>query len=308
MASLRISELFDVAGRWVAITGGASGIGHMLARGCVVNGANVILIDINEKALVDTKTDLENLATASTSDAEVVMFVLLPSAPTLAPVDPTGRICGDLSSEDMVKDVVDRIRSIRASLDALIHCAAVRYMNNITYTPGDSLGQLEAATLSAPYKGWEHTFRLNVLAPYYLTAGLISLLGSAAAQGEGRGCVILFSSPASVHNHQFVPCYQTSKAAVDHLVRIMAAEFANFYIRINAMSPGFVPSGMTPDNGTSNLRLASETPAKRAGNEEDMVGCALRLMSKAGAFMDGKVVRVEGGRLLILKGVTSNSD
>ncbi|CAI0647287.1 unnamed protein product [Colletotrichum noveboracense] len=290
MASLRISELFDVAGRWVAITGGASGIGHMLARGCIVNGASIILIDINEKALADTKTELENLATSSNSDAEVVI------------------IRGDLSSENMVKDVVESIRSMRTSLDALIHCAAVRYMNDITYTPGDSLGQLEAATLSAPYKGWEHTFRLNVLAPYYLTAGLISLLGSAAAQGDGRGCVILFSSPASVHNHQFVPCYQTSKAAVDHLVRIMAAEFANFYIRINAMSPGIVPSGMTPDDGTSNLRLADDTPAKRAGNEEDMVGCALWLMSKAGAFMDGKVVRVEGGRLLILKGVTSNSD
>ncbi|KAK6227633.1 short-chain dehydrogenase [Colletotrichum tabaci] len=266
MTSLRISELFDVTGRWIAITGGASGIGHMLARGCVVNGANVILIDINERALSDTKTELESLATSSNSDVEVVI------------------IRGDLSSEDMVKDVVETIRSLRTSLDALIHCAAVRYMNDITYTPGDSLSQLEAATLSAP------------------------LLGSAAAQGDGRGCVILFSSPASVHNHQFVPCYQTSKAAVDHLVRIMAAEFANFYIRINAMSPGIVPSGMTPDDGTSNLRLASETPAKRAGNEEDMVGCALWLMSKAGAFMDGKVVRVEGGRLLILKGVTSNSD
>lgn len=65
---------------------------------------------------------------------------------------------------------------------------------------------------------------------------------------------------------------------------------------------------MTPNDPTSNLRLADEAPAKRAGNEEDMVGCALWLMSKAGSFMDGKVIRNEGGRLLILKGVTSNSD
>jgi NAD(P)-dependent dehydrogenase (short-subunit alcohol dehydrogenase family) len=102
-------------------------------------------------------------------------------------------------------------------------------MNEITYTPGGSLNQLETATLSAPYKGWEKVFRLNVLAPYYLTAGLVGLLGAAAAKGDGRGCVIIFSSPASVHNNQFVPTYQTSKAAVDHLVRIMAAEFADFY-------------------------------------------------------------------------------
>ncbi|RMJ17049.1 hypothetical protein CDV36_003249 [Fusarium kuroshium] len=291
-SNLRIGELFGVAGRWVAITGGASGIGLMLARGCAANGANVILIDVNEKALHDVKPELEGLleSPAGSNNIEVVT------------------IHADLSSEEGVKTVVDKIKLIRTSLDALIHCAAIRYMNEITYKPGESLDRLEAATLSAPYKGWEHTFRLNVLAPYYLTAGLVSLLGAAAAQGDGRGSVILFSSPASVHNHQFVPCYQTSKAAVDHLVRIMAAEFADFYIRVNAMSPGLVPSGMTPNDGSSNLRLAGETPAKRAGTEEDMVGCALWLMSKAGAFMDGKVVRIEGGRLLILKGVTSNSD
>lgn len=102
-------------------------------------------------------------------------------------------------------------------------------MNGTAYTTGDGLAKLEAATLSAPYQGWEHTFRLNVLAPYYLTAGLLSLLGAAASKGDGRGSVILFSSPASVHNNQFVPCYQTSKAAVDHLVRVMAAEFKDFY-------------------------------------------------------------------------------
>lgn len=77
---------------------------------------------------------------------------------------------------------------------------------------------------------------------------------------------------------------------------------------MNAISPGIVPSGMTPAGEGSNLRLAADAPARRAGNEEDMVGTAIWLMSKAGSFMDGKVVRAEGGRLLILKGVTSNSD
>lgn len=100
-------------------------------------------------------------------------------------------------------------------------------MNKITYSPSQSIQQLESATLSASYKDWELTHRVNVMAPYYLTAGLVSLLGEAARQGEGRGSAILFSSPASVHNNQFVPSYQTSKAAVDHLVRIMAAEFAS---------------------------------------------------------------------------------
>ncbi|KAL2833334.1 hypothetical protein BDW59DRAFT_180093 [Aspergillus cavernicola] len=294
-SNLQINELFNVAGRWVAITGAASGIGRMLAKGCAVNGAHAILIDINEKALADTQKELETLtqSEATTATSQIIT------------------IQGDLSTEEGISTIVQKIKSQHPSLlllDALFHCAGIRYMNEISYTPGASLAQLQAATLSAPYRGWEHTFRLNVLAPYYLTAGLIALLGEAAARGEGRGCVVLFSSPASVHNHQFVPAYQTSKAAVDHLVRIMAAEFSDFYIRVNALSPGIVPSGMTPNDGQSNLRLASETPAKRAGNEEDMVGCALWLISKAGAFMDGKIIRNEGGRLLVLKGVTSNSD
>ncbi|KAL4941880.1 hypothetical protein BDV06DRAFT_222710 [Aspergillus oleicola] len=293
--NLRINKLFDIADRWVAITGAGSGIGWMLARGCTVNGAHTILIDINEASLADTKADLEGIS--SSADAYRTEIIT---------------IQGDLSTELGIKTTTESIKSHlnkhQVPLDALFHCAGIRYMNTTPYAPGDSLSQLETATLSCPYSGWEHTFRLNVLAPYYLTAGLITLLGQAAAKDEGRGCVVLFSSPASVHNHQFVPGYQTSKAAVDHLVRILAAEFKEFYIRVNALSPGIVPSGMTPDDGQSNLRLASETPAKRAGTEEDMAGCALWLISKAGSFVDGKVIRNEGGRLLILKGVTSNSD
>lgn len=79
-------------------------------------------------------------------------------------------------------------------------------------------------------------------------------------------------------------------------------------VRVNAISPGLVPSEMTTDDASSTIHSAKETPAKRAGGEEDMVGTALWLASKAGSYMDGKVVRVDGGRLLVLKGVLTNSD
>lgn len=146
-------------------------------------------------------------------------------------------ICEDLSSEAAIQSVIKKIKAADTPLDAIIHCAGVRVMNDIIYTPGEDLMKLEAATSSTPYGGWEKSFQVNVMAPYFLTAGLISLLGAAASKGDGRGCVIIFSSPASVHNHQFVPCYQTSKAAVDHLVRIMAAEFADFYSKFSIFFP-----------------------------------------------------------------------
>jgi len=55
----------------------------------------------------------------------------------------------------------------------------------------------------------------------------------------------------------------------------------------------------------SNIHLAKDSPAKVPGSEEDMVGTAIWLSSKAGAFVDGSIVRVEGGRLLVLKGAGS---
>lgn len=80
-------------------------------------------------------------------------------------------------------------------------------------------------------------------------------------------------------------------------------------VRVNAISPGLVPSSMSDENDpTSNIHLAKDSPARRAGGETDMVGTAIWLSSIAGAFMDGKVVRVDGGRLLVLKGALSNQD
>ncbi|KAL2795137.1 hypothetical protein BJX66DRAFT_337142 [Aspergillus keveii] len=241
--NLRINNLFDVTGRWVAITGAASGIGRMLAKGCIVNGAHTILIDINDQALADTKDELAAISQSEANAAEIVTYNYQFSASHihLGLIDSIRRIKGNLSTEEGINAVVEQIKSVRTSLDALFHCAGIRYMNEIAYTPGGSLSQLETATKSAPYRGWEHTFRVNVLAPYYLTAGLITLLGQAASEGEGRGCVVLFSSPASVHNHQFVPAYQTSKAAVDHLVRIMAAEFTDFYSKTHFKHPDWRP-------------------------------------------------------------------
>lgn len=139
------------------------------------------------------------------------------------------RICCDLDSEEGVQFVIEQVKAAVSSLDVLIQCAAVRFMNKITYVHGEDLQSLENATSSLPYSELESAFRVNVFAPYFLTAGLLTLLGKAASKGDGRGCVILFSSPASVHNHQFVPAYQLTKASIDHMVRIMAMEFSDFY-------------------------------------------------------------------------------
>ncbi|GKT97537.1 putative short chain dehydrogenase [Colletotrichum tofieldiae] len=100
--------------------------------------------------------------------------------------------------------------------------------------------------------------------------------------------------------------YATSKAATDHLVRLLAAKFGRWYIRVNGINPGFVPSNMNPvgEEGNMFANLFDQVPAKRAGNEQDIAGAVLYLASRAGAYVDGINLCVDGGRILVANGQT----
>ncbi|KAL4945821.1 hypothetical protein BDV06DRAFT_229723 [Aspergillus oleicola] len=286
MAQFKAENLFTIPGRTAVITGGASGLGLICAKTFLSNGASVTLIDIEAPRLATAKVALEQIKTD----------LGLPGT--------IHTIRGDLSTKSGLASVTSTILTLHkdTGLDILVHCAGIRRQNKTSYTPGESLSKLAKSMASLDYEDLEASFRINLFAQYYLTAGLIELLGEAAKKGEGRGSIICFSSVASKHNGQFVPAYQTSKAAVDHLVRIMAAEFASFYIRVNAISPGIFPSSLNPadpNHPESNMRYAVEMPAGRAGSEEEMAGTALYLASPAGGYMTGDNLHVDGGRLLV---------
>ena len=289
--SLRVSDIFNVQNYQVVITGGASGLGKILARGFVANGCNVCIVDIDQEGVDATLSELKAIAEESNTSSQVTSVV------------------GDLSSEVGLQVIISSIKSKFSQLDVLVNCAGIRRVNAISYTPGESLSQLAAATGSSSYSNWESTFKINVLSPHFLTAGLVELLGKASQKEFGRGNVICFSSVSSVHNGQYVPSYQTSKASVDHLVRIMAAEFSDKYIRVNAISPGLYPSKMNPMDISipeSNMRYAREMPARRPGTEQELVSAAIFLASNK--YVDGRIIRIDGGRLLVCKGNISQDD
>lgn len=183
----------------------------MCARAFLVNGASVTIVDCDASRLDTVKKELEQLKQTLSLNGEIKT------------------ICGDLSEKNEVQGIIGKIRAMHTEVDILTHCAGIRRLNKIEYKPGESLQKLFDATRSLSYEDIEVSFRVNVLAQYFLTAGLVDFLGEAAKKGDGRGCVICFSSVASLHNSQFVPAYQVTKAAVDKLVSILAAEFAQFY-------------------------------------------------------------------------------
>lgn len=160
---------------------------------------------------------------------------------------------------------------------------------------------------------WADTFAVNTTAHYFMSVALLPLLFAASqlrtgadtlGRNEGRGAIILTSSCASMHNATNVDLtsYATSKAATDHLVRLLAAKFSRFYVRVMSINPGcksamcgcrvspsltltiVVPSDMNPVGEESNMfsALFDKVPAKRSGNEDDIAGTVLYLVSRAG--------------------------
>ncbi|XXH00519.1 hypothetical protein Hte_006866 [Hypoxylon texense] len=288
MANLTADKMFSMSGRSVVITGGASGLGKMVARGFIANGASsVTLVDMSRRFIDEAVSELEELRREVSSSCKI------------------STVEADLGTKDGLTAAVRGVRGIHgAQLDTLVCAAGIRPMHTVEYEVGDTLQKLRGSMQSMAYEDMEKSFKVNVMAPYYMTAGVIDLLGEAAKQGEGRGAVVLFSSAAAQHHGQFAPAYQCSKAAIDHMVRIMAAQFAEFYVRVNAIAPGLFPSRMNPadpaDPSYNNMKYEKEMPARRAGTEQEMVGTALYLASSAGAYMTGDIMRIDGGRVLVV--------
>lgn len=287
MSSLKIENIYEIAGRQAIVTGGGSGIGQMICQGFVANGVDVAIVDLFQDRIDETVELCEKVKKETSSGSKITS------------------LCYDIGDKESNKALVKHINEHYENVDILINCAGIRRQNRVTFTPGEPLEKLAEATNSIEWDDFRDTFDVNVFGMYFLTAGLVQKLGEAAAKGDGRGCVICFSSPCSVHNNQFVPTYQLSKVSIDHMVRIMAAEFADKYIRVNAISPGLYGSRMTPmapDDPSSNMKYVHLVPARRAGSCEEMVAAVVFLCSKGGAYMDGRNLRMEGGRLLTLKG------
>ncbi|MGO4533483.1 SDR family NAD(P)-dependent oxidoreductase [Leifsonia sp. 2MCAF36] len=115
---------------------------------------------------------------------------------------------------------------------------------------------------------------------------------------EGGGSIInVGSMSASIVNRpQWQPAYNASKAAVHHLTRSLAAEWAPHNVRVNALAPGYMHTEMSPiDDPKFHRYWIEDTPQQRAGEPEELGGAIVFLASAASSFMTGSVLTVDGG-------------
>ncbi len=249
------SELFSIAGRTALVTGGSRGIGLMIARGYVEAGAKVYISSRKADACDRVAAEL----------SEVGECIALPA---------------DLSSEAECRRLAEAVAEREPSLDILV--------NNAGATWGAPLEQYDEAA-------WERVLALNVKGVFHLTKFLVPLLEKAGTADEPAR-VINIGSIDGIH----VPIletysYSASKAAVHQLTRHLARRLAPT-VTVNAIAPGpFESKMMAATLEAAGDAIAASAPLKRIGRPDDMAGVAIFLASRAGAYLTGAVLPVDGG-------------
>lgn len=256
-----MNTMFSVKDKAVLITGGTSGIGAMIAEGFVKAGARVYITSRKADACRATEEALSAFGHCKSHPA-------------------------DVGSEAGRTAVREWLAQHETKLDVLV--------NNAGTTWGATMNDYTEAA-------WDRVLGLNLKAPFFLIRELLPMLEKAASD-ESPARVINITSIAGQQSASIMAyAYGPSKAAINQLTRTLANEFVSKRITVNAIAPGFFPSKMTAHLRRSDdmeRQLALTVPMQRLGSMEDVAGLAIYLSSRAGAYMTGNVIPLDGGMLL----------
>jgi NAD(P)-dependent dehydrogenase (short-subunit alcohol dehydrogenase family) len=249
------ASLFDVAGKTVLVTGGAHGLGRMIAEGFVTAGARVWI-------------------TSRQADA---------AAAAAAEMGAAGGVGCDLAGPEGCAVLAEAFAAQEPALDVLV--------NNAGRTWGAPLD-------SFPDKAWAPVFAVNVQTPFTLVRDLLPLLEAAASKDAPARVVNVGSVAGLTVEPLSAYSYAASKAGLHHLSRVLAAELAPRRITVNTLVPGYFPTRMTLHlraEEEQHEALLRRIPLGRLGAPEDVVGICLMLAARAGAYITGAEIVVDGG-------------
>jgi NAD(P)-dependent dehydrogenase (short-subunit alcohol dehydrogenase family) len=250
------ARLFDLTGKYALVTGGTRGIGLMMARGLLQAGARVVIS--SRKA--DVCAEAQEL---------------------LAEFGDVRAIPADLSRHDECRRLAELVTAGSGGLDILV--------NNAGATWGEPLE-------SFPDSAWDKVIDLNLKSPFWLVQALLPALREAGT-ADDPARVINVGSIDGIHVPKLpVYSYASSKAALHQLTRVLARELGPQHITVNAVAPGPFPSKMMAATlDAFGEAIAASAPLRRIGRDDDMAGVAVFLASRAGAYLTGTVIPVDGG-------------
>jgi NAD(P)-dependent dehydrogenase (short-subunit alcohol dehydrogenase family) len=252
---MNVLDLFDLHGKRALVTGGASGIGKKVANAYLEAGAQVAIGDRDSESLKKVAGEL-----ASTGDGRVVP------------------ISCDVTQPDQVTRMLDQVTAELGGIDIAVCNAGIVTIN---------------AMLEMPLEEFQSIQNTNVTGVF-----LTAQAAARAMVRQGRGGVIITTASMSGHIiniPQQVGHYCASKAAVIHLTKAMAVEFAPHKIRVNSVSPGYILTELVEPYVDYHALWEPKIPMGRLGQPEELTGLYLYLASEASSYMTGSDVVIDGG-------------
>jgi NAD(P)-dependent dehydrogenase (short-subunit alcohol dehydrogenase family) len=250
--------LFDLQSRVAVVTGAAQGLGRGIAQALAAHGAAVILADRDTACGESAAANLR----AQGLDALAIGC--------------------DVAETTDIERLIDTGSAWRGRIDIVVCNAGVA-------GPSGPSGEVDDAA-------WQRVFDVNLRGAARLCQALIPAMAA-----RGSGSVILMSSIAGLRGNTAIGLYGLSKAALAQLARNLAVEWGPHGVRVNAISPGLIRTPLSTrlmaDAAFMQRRLAM-TPLRRVGEVHEVAGVAVLLASRAGAFITGQNIVVDGGTLI----------
>ena len=254
--------LFSIAGKVALVTGGSSGIGAMIARGLVQRGVRTYITARDALRAADAAQELA----ASNGD------------------------CIGLAADFAAEGAVVRLATELAEREERLHLL----VNNAGANAAGSLADMSEAD-------WDLVLGVNTKAAFFLVREVLPLL-RAGATTRDPARVVNVGSIGGLHVPAWeAHAYGASKAALHHLTRSLAKALGKDNITVNAIAPGPFPSRLT-DTASEAVQnsVATHIPLQRPGEPEDVEGAVVFLASRAGAYVNGHTIPLDGGYVAAL--------
>ncbi|MGD8786920.1 MAG: SDR family oxidoreductase [Phycisphaerales bacterium] len=264
------SELFSLSGKTALVTGGGRGIGLAVAKGLAKHGADVAIIARTEEQLQAASQQIQ-----AETERKVFTFPF------------------DLANVEKIEALFENIVSETNGIDILVNCAGTTIR-----------GPSEEIDL----KSWNHVIEVNLTAAFVMSQAFCNHRKQApcrfASQKRSSGGKIINIGSLTCHVARPTTApYASSKGGLLMLTKTLAVEWAKYNINVNAIGPGYISTDLTAPlqaDESFNKWVLSNTPLGRWGKPDDLAGTAVLLASKAGDFITGQIIYVDGGWLALL--------
>jgi gluconate 5-dehydrogenase len=255
------SSLFGLSGKTALVTGGGRGIGFALAKGLAEHGADVVLVARTKEQL---EAAAHKIQSETGSKARAFPF--------------------DVENVEQIERFFERIVAEMHGIDILVNCAGTTIR-----------GPAEDVDLAT----WNRVIQVNLTSVLVLSQAFCRHRRQAGKAGR----IINIGSLTCHAARPTTAAYGSSKSGLLMLTKTLAVEWAKYNINVNLIGPGYIATELTEPLWTDddfNRWVMAKTPLARWGRPEDLVGTAVLLASRAGDFITGQIIYVDGGWLALL--------